>query len=551
MLKKVRIDVNLFVLVPPTYAEGFDVFGEWKALDELLIVDVQPQVLESVFGTSNEAADGFEEVNVWSSASSLSGSALAGIIVLTLIHLELLWEIITLLPPIDRQMISLASRFTRSQAIHFIFGHLRYTGKITPKVSNIHLASKEVKEVIRKLELNSSRMVIQEDDNSAVIFQFLETLPNLQALEYHQLGHLVRLGDLSRLISSIRSASLLEFVIYSGLYATVEGIPTAGPVGLEKLSITWHVDDNPNEPGSSLTRLYALIRPSLTTLAKLRIDNSPEKFGGDFDLQLLKPAGRTLRTFEYTLQSSDDSILDTIPDIFPHLTKLSIQWDNLFTEHSDAHIEAISKNENLTDLTLSSDFEETADDSVMADWDYACATRMSITITDVLHTAIRDVMDDMSIDVEFQLPSEADNDSSLSGADDSSSTCLSPKPTKIPRLEGQSPATASASNTMGKSKEGTQRLATEPISSVACVSSTLHLRPRLPPEILDTVLAFLKHKYLGPVCLTNSFLGGIAQRRFYASVTLDSPVRTVVFLQSVIKNPRLAGLVRSLELDGA
>ncbi|CAA7267844.1 unnamed protein product [Cyclocybe aegerita] len=271
---------------------------------------------------------------------------------------ELLREIITLLPPIDRQMLSLASRFTRSQAIHFIFRHLRYTGKITPKVRNIHLASKEVKEVIRKLELNFSSIATQEDDDSAVAFQFLETLPNLQALEYHQLGHLIRFGDLSQLISSIRSASLLEFGLYTGLYAAVEAVPTAGPVGLEKLSITWHVNDNPNQPGSSLAHLYALVRPSLTTLVKLGIDNEPEIFGGDFDLQLLKPAGRTLRTFEYTLQSSDETVLDTIPEILPHLTKLSIQWDNLFTEHSvlwkDVHIQALSKNENLTDLTLSS-----------------------------------------------------------------------------------------------------------------------------------------------------------------------------------------------------
>jgi hypothetical protein len=62
------------------------------------------------------------------------------------VPVELLREIIKLLPPAD---LSLACRLTRSQAIPFIFGHLRYTGKITPKVRDIHLARKDVKEVIK------------------------------------------------------------------------------------------------------------------------------------------------------------------------------------------------------------------------------------------------------------------------------------------------------------------------------------------------------------------------------------------------------------------
>ncbi|KAJ3494050.1 hypothetical protein NLJ89_g10891 [Agrocybe chaxingu] len=258
--------------------------------------------------------------------------------------------------------------------------HLRYTGDIIPKVRNIHLASKDVKEVIKKLELISDYM-IREDDDNAVIFQFLETLPNLQVLEYRQYRPLVRPEDLSRL----RSASLLELVIDAGNYTVVEGPPAAGVTGLEKLSISWFVNDNPNKLGSSLAHLYELIRPSLTTLVKLRIDNEPEKFGGDIDLQFLKPAGRTLRTFEYTLQSSDESVLDTIPEIFPHLTTLSIRWDNLFTEHSDVHIQALAKNNNLTDLTLSSDFEESADDTLMSEGDYACWVQMG---TDTVNSSM-------------------------------------------------------------------------------------------------------------------------------------------------------------------
>jgi hypothetical protein len=110
---------------------------------------------------------------------------------------------------------------------------------------------------------------------------------------------------------------------------SLKGPPTVGLAGLEKLSITWCAYDNPNEPGSSLAHLYELIRLTLTTLVELRIDNMPDGLLGDFDLQILKPSGDTLRLFEYTLQSVDESILDTIPTILPHLTKLSIKW-NIF-----------------------------------------------------------------------------------------------------------------------------------------------------------------------------------------------------------------------------
>ena len=63
--------------------------------------------------------------------------------------LELLHEIIKPLPLTDLQTLSLASRLTWSQAIHFIFGHLRYTDDIPSKVRNIHQARKDVKEVIK------------------------------------------------------------------------------------------------------------------------------------------------------------------------------------------------------------------------------------------------------------------------------------------------------------------------------------------------------------------------------------------------------------------
>ena len=136
-------------------------------------------------------------------------------------------------------------------------------------------------------------------------------------------------ASLSQFISSIRHTALLELILNTAIYGPIGGPPTAGLTGLEKLSIRWYAEDNPNEPGSSLAHLYELIRPTLTTLVKFRID-----FCGNFDLQLLKPSAVTLRSFEYTLQSADEGILDTIPAILPHLTKLKITWGYSFKEHS-------------------------------------------------------------------------------------------------------------------------------------------------------------------------------------------------------------------------
>ena len=101
----------------------------------------------------------------------------------------------------------------------------------------------------------------------------------------------------------------------------MEGPPTAGLSGLENLAISWYLDNSSNAPGSPCAHLYELIRPSLTTLVELRIEYTPYP---NFDLQLLKSTGHTLRVFEYNLQINDEIILHTIPEIFPHLTKLTI-----------------------------------------------------------------------------------------------------------------------------------------------------------------------------------------------------------------------------------
>ncbi len=186
----------------------------------------------------------------------------------------------------------------------------------------------------RKLKLNSRAMTIREGYDSNVLFQFLESLPNLHSLQYRQLGHFIRPVEFSLLVASLKHAPLRDFLFNTGFHGPVEGPPTAGLSGLENLAISWYLNDSSNAPGSSCAHLYEFVRPSLTTLVELKIEYMPEEQYPDFDLRLLKSAGHTLRVFEYHLQSNDESILHTIPEIFPHLTKLTIVWENLFTDHS-------------------------------------------------------------------------------------------------------------------------------------------------------------------------------------------------------------------------
>lgn len=270
------------------------------------------------------------------------------------IPVELLREIVKQISPENQRNFTLVSQSSRKVALDFVFGCLHYEHiDLASKIRDIHQARKDVKDVIksatsfdrsvyvpnvlyhrRKLELKSKAMSIREGYDKNVLFQFFESLPNLQSLQYRQLGHLIQPKDFPLLIASLKRAPLREFLFDTGLHGPVEGQPVAGLSGLENLSIKWHLNDSTNIPGSSCAHLYEFIRPSLTTLVELNLDYTPEDQYPDFDLQLLRPAGHTLRVFDYTLQSNDESILHTIPEIFPHLTKLSIVWENLFTDHS-------------------------------------------------------------------------------------------------------------------------------------------------------------------------------------------------------------------------
>jgi len=62
---------------------------------------------------------------------------------------ELLTEIVKLLPIQDQRSLCLTSQVTRIYTIPFAFRKLQYTGKVAPKIRDIHQASQGVKEVIR------------------------------------------------------------------------------------------------------------------------------------------------------------------------------------------------------------------------------------------------------------------------------------------------------------------------------------------------------------------------------------------------------------------
>jgi hypothetical protein len=108
--------------------------------------------------------------------------------------------------------------------------------------------------------------------------------------------------------------------------------PVEGPLvvfpDLEDLSIYWRVRDNPGEPGIPFAHLYEFVG-SLPRLVSLLLDIQPNQPGPDLNLHFLKAAGNTIRIFHYVLRSLDTGILDTIAEIFPHVTKLSINWPKL------------------------------------------------------------------------------------------------------------------------------------------------------------------------------------------------------------------------------
>jgi hypothetical protein len=68
---------------------------------------------------------------------------------------ELFAEIINLLPLTDQRTLTFVSRLTRTLALESVFGQLQYTGKITPKIRDIHQARDDVKAVIKSVSFRT------------------------------------------------------------------------------------------------------------------------------------------------------------------------------------------------------------------------------------------------------------------------------------------------------------------------------------------------------------------------------------------------------------
>jgi hypothetical protein len=140
------------------------------------------------------------------------------------------------------------------------------------------------------------------------LFQFLSTLPNPRSLEYHQSCSYVP-KELPRLQTSVQHAPLRQLTLYTSFYTAVER-PLVVFLDPEDLSIYWRINDNPGEPSSSFAHLYELVSLPLPKLVSLLLDIQPSQPGPDLNLHFLGPG--TLRIFDYTLESQDTGVHDTI-----------------------------------------------------------------------------------------------------------------------------------------------------------------------------------------------------------------------------------------------
>ena len=165
------------------------------------------------------------------------------------------------------------------------------------------------------LHMTTSNVLCDLDNDDDIIFQFLETLPNLGSLRYNDERLFSSPTDLLRLNAAVHHNPLRQFCLIFQQSMKVEGQPLIGPSGLQKLSVIWE--------SSAFAQLDGFIRPSLTTLVELQISSSS---GGlaDFDLRLLKPAGNTLRVFFFAPRRVAERIFHDIPDVLPNLTRLTI-----------------------------------------------------------------------------------------------------------------------------------------------------------------------------------------------------------------------------------
>ena len=161
-------------------------------------------------------------------------------------------------------------------------------------------------------------------DHESILFPFLRSLPHLQSFRWSHFHRLVRNPTLHQLVACLRHSPLEHFTYWAP--HQVSELVVTGPPRLKTLSVKLCVFKSQSQ-NSSLSfsvsnnaHVYDLIRPSFSTLVELEI------YPGSVvvDLLPLRPVGSTLRKFVYGGNGFDPDILDTISDVFPHLTTLEL-----------------------------------------------------------------------------------------------------------------------------------------------------------------------------------------------------------------------------------
>lgn len=296
---------------------------------------------------------------------------------------ELLAKIMEPLTTQDRIQFSLTSRFARDVAFQYIFNDICFAGRgwfFKPR--NTYHVNTDLKAAVRSVRLQFPSVDLPQlhtTNDRTLLFKVLSSFPNLQSLECLSTTTVLTPTDLPTFFSSLKSTRLSTLTLRTDQHTPVALPLFSGPSGLKKLFITWSFSDAPSEPGSSIAQLYALVKPSLCTLVALEIQHRPKRPAMELDLRLLKPAGDTLRSFEYTISTLDDGILEIIADTFPNLTTLAVEWCHPPMGHSvlwdDTHITPLSRLPNLTHLALSSDMELTANDPLTSQISLDCWVR--------------------------------------------------------------------------------------------------------------------------------------------------------------------------------
>ena len=150
------------------------------------------------------------------------------------------------------------------------------------------------------------------------VFLFLETLPKLSDIVIDHWTVRVRLQDLCFFPKIAKQTSLRHLSFSSEYGSLANGQPVSGPEGLASLSVKWHVTDG-QDLGSAMSHLYEFLRPSLDTLTCLELDDYPI-----LELRVLGPACTSLRKLKYTTYSRSPQVLETVVEMFPHVTDLAL-----------------------------------------------------------------------------------------------------------------------------------------------------------------------------------------------------------------------------------